>query len=249
MRYITVVAGKAVLIDLGNTLMTPVPVDGDAVARLEAERLRTVLRGFGFADLSGLEEALRRYAEVDRLAHARSLKTLRERLGKDILRRVLRDAGFALTPAQALAAARAQWLGFPAYGWRAYPDATETLRALKERGFSVAIVSNGSHGVDFWRQDLEEFGWLAYLDAIFSSGDLIWRKPHPLLFERALEALGVSPDEALMVGDMVEMDVAGAKALGITAVWKRNGQPLPPSADADYTIDHLGELLALPALS
>ena len=52
-----------------------------------------------------------------------------------------------------------------------------------------------------------------------------------------------------MVGDMVEMDVAGAKALGITAVWKRNGQPLPPSADADYTIDHLGELLALPALS
>jgi putative hydrolase of the HAD superfamily len=57
--------------------------------------------------------------------------------------------------------------------------------------------------------------------AVFSS-EVGWRKPHPAIFERALDALGVAAGEALFVGDKLATDVAGAAALGMAtcqALW------------------------------
>jgi FMN phosphatase YigB (HAD superfamily) len=50
------------------------------------------------------------------------------------------------------------------------------------------------------------------------------RKPDPEIFQRALEALGVAPPEALFVGDTLASDIAGAAALGLRtcqALWFR----------------------------
>ena len=44
------------------------------------------------------------------------------------------------------------------------------------------------------------------------------RKPHPLIFERALDELGVEPGDALFVGDRRGADIGGAQALGMTTV-------------------------------
>ncbi|HEX3055851.1 MAG TPA: HAD-IA family hydrolase, partial [Gaiellaceae bacterium] len=62
-----------------------------------------------------------------------------------------------------------------------------------------------------------------------------WRKPHPAIFERALDALGVEPSATLFVGDTLATDVAGAAALGMRtclALWFRadeddDGAPEP----------------------
>ncbi len=43
-------------------------------------------------------------------------------------------------------------------------------------------------------------------------------KPAPLLFQRALAVLGITPDEAVMVGDNPETDIAGARALGMASI-------------------------------
>jgi FMN phosphatase YigB (HAD superfamily) len=236
------------LLDLGDTLMKGGPIDHEGVAKLEAERLRAVLADLGFEDNGRLEEAWPRYVELERGAARRSEKTLRQYRGPDLVRRVLRDLGYQVDTAQLATIARAWWLGFPAYGGKPFSDALTTLRSLKDRGLGIAIVNNGSYGVDFWRRDIEAFGWLPFVDAIVSSGDLIWRKPHPLLFERALSELRVMPEEALMVGDIPDIDVAGAKALGIAAVWKRNHRQAPAPEHADFVIDDLAELLLLDAL-
>jgi putative hydrolase of the HAD superfamily len=53
--------------------------------------------------------------------------------------------------------------------------------------------------------------------AVFSS-EVGVRKPHPQIFERALEALGVEPENALFVGDRLYEDVRGAGELGMTTV-------------------------------
>ncbi len=53
--------------------------------------------------------------------------------------------------------------------------------------------------------------------AVFSS-EVGKRKPHPEIFQRALEALGVEPERALFVGDRLYEDVRGAPELGMTTV-------------------------------
>jgi len=88
-------------------------------------------------------------------------------------------------------------------------------------------------------------------------------KPHPRIFQHALDALGVGPEETVMVGDSLRADVGGAKALGMTAVLKRNSateaekdpekdmgepeksEPRDP-AEPDFVVDDLWELTALP---
>ena len=50
------------------------------------------------------------------------------------------------------------------------------------------------------------------------SAEIGWRKPHVAIFERALEALGVGPTEAVMVGDRLREDVGGARALGLRTI-------------------------------
>jgi HAD superfamily hydrolase (TIGR01549 family) len=95
--------------------------------------------------------------------------------------------------------------------WIPYDDALPTLRALKARGLKLALISNV--GVDV-RGVLERSGMGDLFDAVILSFEVGAVKPHRPIFERALEALGVTAASALMVGDNAHDD-AGAAHLGI----------------------------------
>jgi 4-nitrophenyl phosphatase len=64
---------------------------------------------------------------------------------------------------------------------------------------------------------------LAFLEIATGIAPIIVGKPGPLMFEMALERLGVHPGESLVVGDNLHTDVAGAKAAGIDSVLVMNG--------------------------
>jgi FMN phosphatase YigB (HAD superfamily) len=124
--------------------------------------------------------------------------------------------------------------------------ASEALHWCKARGLTVVLVTN-----TLWRGDAEvrddwrSFGLAECVDAIASSHDVGWRKPHPAMFERALTLAGCAAHEAFMVGDRLRADVWGAKQLGIRAVWRRPRGSSPQDAtDAcpDATVDTLHEL-------
>ena len=68
-------------------------------------------------------------------------------------------------------------------------------------------------------------------------------KPNLQIFHRALERLNVSPARSVFVGDHPEVDVAGARAAGMHAIWRRdpNGSRM---IEADGVIDELSDLLA-----
>jgi putative hydrolase of the HAD superfamily len=94
--------------------------------------------------------------------------------------------------------------------WQPYPDAAEVLRALRERGVPVGVVSNigwdprpvfRAHGLDRW------------IDAYVLSYEHGVHKPDPELFAVACEALGADPRRTVMVGDDRRAD-GGAAALG-----------------------------------
>ena len=50
------------------------------------------------------------------------------------------------------------------------------------------------------------------------SAEVGYRKPSPIIFQKALEQLKVKPQEAVMVGDTLEADVEGARKLGIKTI-------------------------------
>ena len=96
------------------------------------------------------------------------------------------------------------------------------LEALRDRGLKLGLVSNAIDPPDLLHRDLEELGVAQRLDVAVFSSETGRRKPDPEIFEAALSRLGVEPERALMVGDSVPNDIAGARALGMTtcqALW------------------------------
>jgi putative hydrolase of the HAD superfamily len=94
-------------------------------------------------------------------------------------------------------------------------DAPDTLRALRQRGFKVGLVSNCSPDTPpAW--ELSDFAPL--FDAtIFSSSVGMW-KPDPRIYRLALERLGVKPEEAMFVGDGDSNELTGATNAGMSAI-------------------------------
>lgn len=98
--------------------------------------------------------------------------------------------------------------------WGPYDDTLPTLRELKRRGFKIALVSNIGRDV---RDVLARGNIKSLFDAVILSFEVGAVKPNPLIFERALEALGTAPANALMVGDSARDDGAAA-FLGIRSL-------------------------------
>jgi HAD superfamily hydrolase (TIGR01509 family) len=98
------------------------------------------------------------------------------------------------------------------------------LESLRERGLKLGLVSNAFDPPDLLHRDLAQFGIAERLDVALFSSEVGRRKPDPEIFQRALDALGVAPPEALFVGDTLASDIAGAAALGLRtcqALWFR----------------------------
>jgi putative hydrolase of the HAD superfamily len=92
------------------------------------------------------------------------------------------------------------------------------LESLRERGLKLGLVSNAFDPGWLLHRDLEQMGLAQRLDFSVFSSEVGMRKPHPAIFERALEALGVEPENALFVGDRLYEDIRGAGELGMTTV-------------------------------
>ena len=98
-----------------------------------------------------------------------------------------------------------------------YNDAVPTLAHLRDAGFKLAIVSNWDTPLD---PLTERLGIADYFDAIVASHDARVRseKPDPHIFNYALTAVGVSPEEVVHVGDTYQADIVGARNVGIRPI-------------------------------
>jgi putative hydrolase of the HAD superfamily len=98
------------------------------------------------------------------------------------------------------------------------------LESLRDRGLRLGLVSNALDPPELLHRDLQQLGVAERLDVAVFSSEVGWRKPHPAIFERALDALEVPAEHVLFVGDTISTDIAGAAALGMhtcQAVWFR----------------------------
>ncbi len=101
-----------------------------------------------------------------------------------------------------------------------YPHVSAVLGALKRQGYRIGLISNtGRTWGRFLRPIQDDLGVGKFFDDRVFSDELGIRKPEPGIFEASLGHLGLRPDEVVHVGDDLEADVAGSKALGLRAVW------------------------------
>lgn len=123
-----------------------------------------------------------------------------------------------------------------------YPFVSEVLHTLKERGYTLAVLSNKP---DFYTKRIVE---ALFPDGIvsFAAGQTsLPRKPDPTVPLMIAERFGVSPQECAFIGDS-DVDVMTAKNSGMTAVACSWGyRPKEALQDADYIIDDARELLSI----
>lgn len=102
------------------------------------------------------------------------------------------------------------------------PEAEVFLDRLKRAKIPVCAVSDMLASIQI--EKLEALGVTDRLGFLVTSEEVGAEKPSPKMFQAGLEKLGISPNEAVMIGDDPHKDVAGAQALGIRAFTIRLGE-------------------------
>lgn len=125
-----------------------------------------------------------------------------------------------------------------------FPEVSETLETLKDAGIKTAILTNGSP--DMIKAGCRNAGIDGLLDAILSVEEVGVYKPHPSVYQLAVDRLGVAR-ERISFQSSNSWDAAGAKYFGFRVAWcNRYGQRrerLPAEPDAE--IKTLAELPAI----
>lgn len=217
---------RAVLFDVDFTLCRPGP-------ELSAERYARV------AARHGIEVDVARYDDA-REAAALNLKRHPELLHDDtIWHRFTEEIFVRMGGPAEIASECATEIE---QGWEVsenfelFEDVMPVLEELRRAELRLGLVSNGI-------RDLRAFVVHHKLDvdAVVGSRAHGYVKPHPTIFQAALQQLGVDPVHAVMVGDSVEEDVEGARALGLRAILMDREDRHPGFAE------RLTDLYGLPA--
>jgi putative hydrolase of the HAD superfamily len=219
----------AVLFDWGDTLM-----DFQWDESLLEQGHRAGLAAIGRDGLPGSEELAAHFRErYEPLFWVPG--TIEELEYPGLVRDLFRDFGADVTDDELdrfLVAEHAAWAPARVLGATTHA----LLESLRGRGHKLGLVSNAFDPAWLLHADLEQVGLAERLDHAVFSSEVGKRKPHPLIFERALEALGVEPQRTVFVGDRLYEDIRGAGELGMTtvqALWFRADEH-PDGREPDF---------------
>ncbi len=121
-----------------------------------------------------------------------------------------------------------------------FPGAIELLREIKERGMRSILVSNAiTRDGETYLKDFEGFGGAEFIEAVISSVDVGYRKPHPAIFEAALVAAGCTAEQCVMIGNSELNDIEPAKEFGMRTVRVCIEEPPPAQTRADVVLTSL----------
>ena len=202
---------KAVFFDFYNTLASHYPpreqVYVDACRELGIKvEAKALFKSLPAADMYWRDESSR--SPVDDRSPEEKIDFYAE-----YATRILRGAGVELNRDTAL-----QILGkLRQYDWKfkAYDDALPVLKELKDRGLILGLISNVVQDME---STYEELGLKPYLASKVTSAEVGCDKPDPDIFLAALKKAQVKPEEAIYVGDQYDLDVVGARGVGMKAV-------------------------------
>lgn len=236
-----------VLFDLGNTLLHFDGAWPEVMQAADAELLSYLQQeGFQLEPEAFIREFRKRLDEY----YVQRESEFVEYTTALVLRTLLTELGNGRVDDQRLRPALKRLYAVSQAHWKLEDDAVPTLEALKAAGYKMAIISNASDDDDV--QTLVDNAHIRpYFDLVLSSAACGIRKPNPLIFEIALERLGLQPGQAAMVGDTLGADILGARNAGLYSIWVTRRADTPDNRDHDDTIvpdAQIASLAELPAL-
>jgi len=113
-----------------------------------------------------------------------------------------------------------------------YDDVNATLQTLRARGLRLGLISNSHRPLASF---LSHFELDDLISVSVSSSEHGFLKPHPRIFQTALDLMAVRAADAVMVGDSFPQDVVGARRAGMRGVLLARGT-VDPRAGEDVTV-------------
>ncbi|MER7456973.1 HAD family hydrolase [Micromonospora sp. NPDC126480] len=177
-------------------------------------------------------------AEFDRRSDVDEREFSMTELGAEFLRRAL---GGTPDPAD-VETFVTTYLGEWSSGIRYLAGMPDLLAGLAAE-HRLAVVTN-THRADLVPGHLTAMGVAHHVDAVITSVEVGWRKPHPAIYAAALDALGVPASGAVFVGDTYVADYAGPEAVGIRSylIDPARRHPVPDGRRLDSLADLPGLL-------
>lgn len=123
-----------------------------------------------------------------------------------------------------------------------FPNAEEVCHRLKEQ-YQLVALTNGIKQVQESR--MMRSGLIQYFDALIISEAVGYSKPHPRIFEYALDKVGhYDKETVLMIGDSMKADIHGAHQMGIDTCWVNlKGDVSPENPVFKWEVNKLMDLL------
>ncbi len=125
-----------------------------------------------------------------------------------------------------------------------FPDAVDTINALKDLGLHVGIITDSDN--DYIETHLRALGIYDLFEGITTSEDAGFYKPHERPFLLALERAGVKPEEAIYIGDNPAKDCVGARNVGMLSVLlDPEGKKRDLWGDCDFVVSKLSDVVEI----
>lgn len=121
-----------------------------------------------------------------------------------------------------------------------FPHAVEILQYLAQKNYTLHLITNGFENTQHAK--LKNAGLDVFFTHVITSEGSNSLKPHKEIFDFALKKAKADATESIMLGDDIDVDIAGARGAGLDQVYVNHlNKPLPASKPT-YTVTHLKEL-------
>lgn len=218
---------KAILTDLDDTIIT-FDVGAD-IGPCWLRAVRACLPGIGDAAAREMASAMLERADWywsdpdrHRLGRRDLLRARQEIVAMALERWNIHDPSLARRIAVAFSEERDRQV-------RLFPGALEAIGCFRAMGVRLALVTNG--GAEMQRSKIRRFNLSGLFDCVLIEGEVGVGKPEAGIYRLALERLGVSAEDAWMIGDNYEWEIAAPGRLGIRGVWfDHSGAGVPDDA-------------------
>jgi HAD superfamily hydrolase (TIGR01662 family) len=235
---------RAVIFDLGNTLMYPVAPDlWPEVIQRGNQALMDYL-----CKLDILTDCDNFMFEFNQRLHQYYDKRDRQMIETStflVLKELLAEKGYTDVPDSIIRDSLDAHYAVTQKNWQLEEDAIDCLATLQKQNYRLGLVSNAGDHRDVL-QLVEKFNLSPFFEFILTSAGCGYRKPHQRIFQIALEKINARAEEVAMVGDTLNADILGANQIGMYSIWLTRRTNTPPGITLpvipEAILKSLGEL-------
>lgn len=124
-----------------------------------------------------------------------------------------------------------------------FPHCIELLEYLTEKKYPMHLITNGFEKTQY--QKIKNSGIDRFFTHMVTSEQAGIMKPHAAIFEYALKLTKSTAEQCLMIGDTLEVDILGAKNMGMDTVYFNPAKPHNNKVIPTYVIENLNELKSI----